>query len=237
MKLMDSHYKHKLFAAAFGVGLAAGVFAVQAQADEWDKLTVLTINEPVQVQDTLLQPGRYVFKLLDSSSDRHVVQIFNGDQSRIVDTVLALPNYQLHPSGHTRFAFWETPSGNTKALRAWFYPGDNFGQEFTYPKHLAMLTSPAAPIPAQAALTPEPQEAAPQEAAPQEAAAPEQPTVEPPREFAQNSAPVPEPEAAPATEAAAPAKLPKTASEYPWVGLFGFSSLGLYGLLRLKRAA
>ncbi len=231
MKLIDSHNRHKLIAAAIGMGLAAGFFAVQAQADEWDKLTVLTVNEPIQVQDKLLEPGKYVFKLLNSSSDQHVVQIFNGDQSHIVDTLLALPNYQLHPSGHTRFAFWETPPGSAKALRAWFYPGDKFGQEFTYPKHLAMLTPPAAPNPPQAAVTPVPPAAAPHE----ETAAPA--PVEPPREVAQNSAPAPEPAAAPATEPAAPVKLPKTASEYPWVGLFGFSSLGLYGLLRLKRAA
>ncbi len=234
MKLLDSHYPHKLFAAVLGIGLAAGFFAAPAQADEWDKLTVLTVNEPIQVQDKVLEPGKYVFKLLDSSSDRHVVQIFNGDQSHIVDTLLALPNYQLHPSGHTRFAFWETPPGSAKALRAWFYPGDNFGQEFTYPKHLAMLTPSAAPMPPQAAVTPEPPAAAPQEAA-----APEPPAAEPPREVAQNTAPAPAPETAqaPAPEPAAPAKLPKTASEYPWVGLFGFSSLGLYGLLRLKRIA
>jgi hypothetical protein len=32
------------------------------------------------------------------------------------------------------FRFWETPAGKPKAIRAWFYPGDNFGQEFAYPK-------------------------------------------------------------------------------------------------------
>jgi outer membrane biosynthesis protein TonB len=29
---------------------------------------------------------------------------------------------------------WETPAGQPAALRAWFYPGDNFGQEFAYSK-------------------------------------------------------------------------------------------------------
>lgn len=230
MKRIDAHYTHKLFAAVCGIGLAAGFLAVRAQADQWDKMTVLTVHEPIQVQDKLLEPGRYIFKLLDSSSDRHVVQIFNGDQSRIVDTLLALPNYQLRPSGHSRFAFWETPPGAAKALRAWFYPGDNFGQEFTYPKHLAMLTPPASPLPPRAAFTPP----APPAEAPRQAAAPERTAVEPPVEIAQNAAPVPQPEAAPA-EPPPPETLPKTASAYPWIGLFGFSSLGIYGLLRRKR--
>ena len=49
-------------------------------------------------------------------------------------TILAIPNYRLQPTGKTVFTFWETPPGQPKALRAWFYPGDNFGQEFAYPK-------------------------------------------------------------------------------------------------------
>src|SRR5215831_3885119 len=120
-------------------GFTAGLVVFRAQADQWDKKTILTIDQPIQVTETLLEPGQYVLKLADSNSDRHVVQIFNSDQSRIIDTVLAVPNYRLQPTGHSRFAFWETPPGNAKALRAWFYPGDNFGQEFRYPKHLAML--------------------------------------------------------------------------------------------------
>jgi hypothetical protein len=51
------------------------------RADEWNKLTVLTVNQPIQVTDKLLDPGQYVFKLLDSSSDRPIVQIFNADQT------------------------------------------------------------------------------------------------------------------------------------------------------------
>ena len=235
MKANNSHFTHKLFATVCGLGLAAGFFAIRAQADQWDKLTILTVNEPIQVQDKVLEPGKYVFKLLDSSSDRHVVQIFNGDQSRIIDTLLAIPNYRLQPTGHSRFAFWETPPGNAKALRAWFYPGDNFGQEFTYPKHLAMLTSSLAPMPPQAALLPEPPPATPQEVAapPREMAeapvAPEQPV-----EMARNAAP--EPQAAP-EEQERPARLPKTASAFPLIGLAGLGSLGLYKLLRMNRIA
>jgi hypothetical protein len=53
-------------------------------------------------------------------------------------TILAIPNYRLQPTGKTVFTFWETPPGQPKALRAWFYPGDNFGQEFAYPKSAAV---------------------------------------------------------------------------------------------------
>ncbi len=117
-------------AAAFGIIAAASFSISNAKADEWNKKTILTINEPMQVRETLLPPGQYVFKLLNSQSDRHIVQIFNADESHIIDTELAIPNYRLTPTGKSRFTFYETPAGYVKALHAWFYPGDNFGQEF-----------------------------------------------------------------------------------------------------------
>src|SRR5437763_915615 len=85
----------KILAMCCGLGLAVGIFASRAQADPWDKKTILTVDKTIQVQDRVLPAGTYVFKLLDSSADRHVVQIFNQDQSHIIDTILAIPNYRL----------------------------------------------------------------------------------------------------------------------------------------------
>src|SRR5262245_37574644 len=42
-----------------------------------------------------------------------------------------------NPTGNSRFLFWEVPVGNSFALRAGFYPGDNFEHEFAYPKGLS----------------------------------------------------------------------------------------------------
>src|ERR1700674_3235003 len=85
-----------------GIGLAAGIFVFRAQADQWDKTTVLTVDQPIQVQETVLQPGTYVMKLLSSSSDRHIVQIFNADQTHLINTMLAIPNYRLEPTGKSQ---------------------------------------------------------------------------------------------------------------------------------------
>ena len=119
---MKSHslINFRMVVAALGAMFAAGIAVYRAQADQWDKKTILTIDQPIQVTETLLEPGQYVLKLADSNSDRHIVQIFNSDQTHIIDTVLAVPNYRLQPRGHSRFAFWETPPGTAKALRAWF---------------------------------------------------------------------------------------------------------------------
>lgn len=219
-----------------GIALAAGVFALCARADLWDKKTILTVDQPIQVEETFLPAGKYVFKLLDSSSDRHIVQIFNGDQSHIINTVLAIPNYRLQPTGNSQFMFWETPPGNAKAMRAWFYPGDNFGQEFTYPKHLhALEVAVAAPAPAPAPAPPAP---VTQPETMSEESQPEQPPAEMAQTAPTPPSPVPQQEAQAASPPEAPpAELPKTASQYVLVGLAGLLSLGLYGFLRLKRLA
>jgi hypothetical protein len=225
--------------------LGAGLVAFRAQADEWDKKTIITVDQPIQVTDTYLDPGTYVFKLANSSSDRHIVQIFNADQSRIIDTIMAIPNYRLQPTGNSRFTFWETPPGTARAMRAWFYPGDNFGQEFLYPKELrqlAVLTTrepapepvPPPPPPVEAAPAPAPEPtAAPPPPAPQ--ALNQEPAAPEPVVIAQNTPPPPPVEAAPAP--APLQELPKTATPYPLIGLSGLLSLGLWGLARLKRSA
>ena len=119
------------------------VFVIDTQADAWNKKTIITLTQPLQVPGVTLQPGKYVFKLGDSASNRHIVHVFNEDETEVLTTVLAIPNYRLRPTGDSEFGFWETPKGTAPALRAWFYPGDNFGQEFAYPKNEAMVITAA----------------------------------------------------------------------------------------------
>jgi LPXTG-motif cell wall-anchored protein len=229
-----------------GVALAVSMFAFSAQADEWDKLTILTINEPIQVTNTVLPAGQYAFKLINSESDRHIVEIYNADRTHLITTVMAIPNYRIQPTGGSRFMMWETPAGSPKALRAWFYPGDNFGQEFPYPKNIQQVsttqtasTTPAPPVeptPAQ----PEPAPVAQVEPAPA-APAPE-PQVEQQQEVvvAQNTpppAPVTVPEQpVPEATTPAPAELPKTGTPYPMFGLIGLLALGVGAFVRKQVA-
>src|SRR5262249_1915003 len=154
------------------------------------------------------------------------VQIFNGDETHLETTILAIPNYRLEPTGKTVFTFWETPPGQPKALRAWFYPGDNFGQEFAYPKSAATQIAAVShqPVPSTEVTQPSEMPSAPVT------------TVEPePQPEVAQAAPPPAPEAAPAPEptpAPAPQELPKTGSQLPLIGLAGIFSLGVFALFR-----
>jgi len=228
-----------------GVALAFCLTAFSAKADEWDKKTLLTIDEPTQVVDTVLQPGKYVFKLIDSQSERHIIEIYNGDQTHLINTVIAVPNYRIQPTGKSRFMMWETPAGETKALRAWFYPGDNFGQEFPYHKSSAQttVTQTASTTPAPVAEPAPAAEPAPvAQVAQVETVAPEPVREQPQTVAVAQNTPPPAPAAftqnsTQSTVQAEPAELPKTGSPYPLFGFAGLVFIGLGGLIRQARSA
>lgn len=113
--------------------LAGLACAPVAKADEWDKRTIVTFNQPVEIPGRVLAPGTYVMQLLDSPSNRDIVQIFNQDQTQLYATILAIPDYRLEPTGKTVITLEERSAGSPEALKTWFYPGDLSGAEFTYP--------------------------------------------------------------------------------------------------------
>ena len=106
-----------------------GVFAPNAKADQWNKKTNITINQAIEVEGTVLPAGSYVLKLADLT-DRHVVQIFNAQESHLIATVFAIPAVRWAPPDKSEFSFYEARSGDAQALRKWFYPGDTNGFEF-----------------------------------------------------------------------------------------------------------
>jgi len=124
----------KALLSLFAVTLLGATLLPGARADTWNKKTVVTFSQAVEIPGKILPAGTYTFQLLDSLADRHIVQIFNADGSQIIATILAINNYRLQPTGETVMKFGERPGDSPEALRAWFYPGDNFGQEFVYPK-------------------------------------------------------------------------------------------------------
>jgi hypothetical protein len=60
----------KAFAISSCLGLLAVAFLPSSRADEWNKKTVLTVNEQIAIPGAVLEPGKYVMKLADSQSNR-----------------------------------------------------------------------------------------------------------------------------------------------------------------------
>jgi hypothetical protein len=213
------------------VALVGAMALPSARADTWNKKTVVTFSQAVEVPGKILPAGTYTFQLLDSQSDRHIVQIFNADGSQILATILAINNYRLQPTGDTVMKFGERPGDSPEALRAWFYPGDNFGQEFVYPKPRAIVLAQTAKVvvPAVAADTIDDSAI---KTIPIVAVTPDQKEVEV-TTVIQTTPPVtPAPVAVKETE-----ELPQTASSMPLIALLGGLSisvaLGLKLVLKL----
>ena len=117
------------------VAMLCAVFGAGVRADTWDKKTIVTFSESVEIPGQVLPAGTYVFKLANTVSDRHIVQIWTEDETHILATIIAVPNYRLELSNRPVFEFDERPGNSPMALRSWFHPGDNSGQEFVYPRY------------------------------------------------------------------------------------------------------
>ena len=229
----------------FCAALIGAAFSPNVKADDWNQKTVVTFSGPVETPGVhmkgwaVLPAGTYVFKLLNSQSDRHIVQIFDQDETVVYATILAIPNYRLRATGKTVITFRERAPGEPEALRAWFYPGKNFGQEFVYPKERALELAKETNTPVlytPAAITPEvltPIQSAEEpvvvqlKEAPVLAVSPAGQDVE----IAQVVTPPPA-----EVEVAAAQTLPKTASPLPLIGLFGLLALGAACTLKFARA-
>jgi hypothetical protein len=119
------------------------VAAPGVRADQWNKKTILTFSGPVQVPGVTLPAGSYVFKLADLSGNRHVVQVFDKDEKKVFATLLAIPNDRLDPPDDPLVMFAERPAGSPQAVKVWYYPGERIGNEFVYPKSMAMKLAKA----------------------------------------------------------------------------------------------
>ena len=126
--------KIRLFAVGITCAAAMSVLTPSMNAGLWDKRTIVTFSGAVEVPGTVLQPGRYIMKLVDTPGDRHIVQFSNERENHVFATVIAIPAWRQNPSATSIFTFYEAPVGQPQAMRTWYYPGDNFGQEFVYPK-------------------------------------------------------------------------------------------------------
>jgi hypothetical protein len=220
------------------------IFSPSAKADEWNRKTKVTFSGPVEIPGVhlkgwgVLPAGTYVFKIVDSLSDRHIVQIFNATETQVYATILAIPNYRLRATSKTVITFRERPAGQPEALRAWFYPGRNWGEEFVYPKAKAIMLAKETNTPVLYTVAELPVEV-------------EQPTatvyepvvaqmrqapvaaIQPTGEEVEIAAVVTPP---PPAELIAVAKLPETASPLPLIALLGFLALGgAFGLRLLQK--
>jgi len=237
-------------------------FALPSYADQWDKKTIATFSQQIEVPGAVLPAGTYVFKLVDSQSDRHIVRIMNERENKVFATILAIPSYRMETPSKTIFTFYEMPAGQAEVMHEWFYPGDNYGQEFAYGKKrqaeilaatkLVRRGSETEVQVASAATTtttttteettPKPVEAVETAAAPTaETTAPavadndNEKLESPSAEAATEEAQSPAPAPEPTPAPSDQDNMPKTASELALIGLFGvLAALAAFGMRQYR---
>ena len=103
-----------------------------AVANQWNDRTKLTFDAPIMIPGATLPPGTYTFRLMDSPVFRHMVQVWNEDETKLIATAQAIPTKRAEAKGDVVVKLNPTEPGSAIALKAWFYPGTVYGHEFVY---------------------------------------------------------------------------------------------------------
>jgi hypothetical protein len=130
-----------LAALCAALALTAGI--AFAQATPADRKTFVTFSGPVSLPGMTLPAGTYTFRIADSQTDRHIVQIFDRDGMKLFTTLLAVPAQRPEAEGDPVITFKETPSDRPPAVHFWYYAGEKDGNELVYPKSQAMAIAQA----------------------------------------------------------------------------------------------
>jgi hypothetical protein len=118
-----------LVAVLFTLSLSSTV-----KADDWDKKTVVTFGQDVEIPGQVLPAGTYVFKLFRSNSERLVVQVWSRGELQLLATLITAGDTYPNHAGKPYFVLdmTGTDEGYPPALVSWFFAGSDEGRDFIY---------------------------------------------------------------------------------------------------------
>jgi hypothetical protein len=143
---MKMSKKILMSACAAAMFASVNVSPAAAQGPQpMDNRTEFTFNSPVELPGVTLPPGTYVFRFVDGSNQKKVMQVMTKTDQKTYGMFLTINAIRPKASDDAELRFLETPAGAPAAVKTWWYPGDTTGREFIYPKaqarRLAMATN------------------------------------------------------------------------------------------------
>ena len=124
----------KALRAILGLSLGVTLWASTAQAQPADKRTFFTFSAPIALPGATLPAGRYIFRIVDTTSSRKVIQVLSDDGKKPFVMANTIPDQRRDAPKDATVAFYETPRGTPAALKTWWYPGETTGYQFIYPR-------------------------------------------------------------------------------------------------------
>lgn len=209
--------------------LCFGISAVAvAQGSSVERATKLAVTEPTMIGNVLLDPGSYTLHVHDYKSEKVQVVVTRDSDSKTVGTVTASRarrNLDSHEASDNQTQFTYTTFNGHPAVATWFYPGDEWGEQFAYGKETVAEKTTDGDVTMTQTPAPTASSSTMAESTPPAETTPKESTVA-------ESTPAPAPAAEPAPE---PRSLPKTASSTPLVALLGALSLAGAAAVRFGR--
>jgi LPXTG-motif cell wall-anchored protein len=124
--------------AAVGLTLmTASAQPAQAQV-RGDKAVYFTFSQPVTLPQVTLPAGKYLFRLADSLVNRTIVQIYSADGSKLHAMLMTMPSRRADRPNDPEVRFLETAANTPPAIATYWYPGEQTGWEFVYPRQQAI---------------------------------------------------------------------------------------------------
>jgi hypothetical protein len=124
----------KLFRTMVGLGLGVTLCASAVQAQTEDKRTYFTFSAPIALPGSTLPAGRYLFRIVDTTTSRKVIQVLSDDQKKPYAMMNTIPDQRRDPVKDATVAFYESARGTPAAVKSWWYPGESIGYQFIYPR-------------------------------------------------------------------------------------------------------
>jgi len=137
---MTKHLRGAVLASAAALVWCIG--AATATADDYNRRTILTIDQPMVVPGTTLTPGTYTFILGNPDTSRDVVYILREDGTPVTSAhVIRMQRGNDKRDLALLVAMKE--GGAEPMMKGWFYPGSSDGFAFRYPKEQARMIARA----------------------------------------------------------------------------------------------